>query len=86
MDASVTQEAPFSGTTPLAYITQKGIEGAKAVERTILMAGLQRGLRRSGECFTLIGCVLFDLAAPRAIDRQTDPWLYAIRSDPQAAH
>ena len=36
------KEAPFSGTTPLAYITQKGIEGAKAVERTILMAGLQR--------------------------------------------
>jgi hypothetical protein len=36
------KEAPFSGMTPLVYITQKGIEGAKAVERAILMAGLQR--------------------------------------------
>jgi hypothetical protein len=36
------KEAPFNGMTPLAYITQKGLEGAKAVERAVLMAGLQR--------------------------------------------
>jgi len=36
------KEAPLSGTTPLAYITQRGIEGARSVERAILMAGLQR--------------------------------------------